>query len=340
LRTDNQAITWLKTNRHLNKMYVRWLDEIEDFRFDVTHLPGSRNPTDPLSRRGFADGDGPAVSTGDPDPESQQELFSRLGRDAPSSAVLAVVRAEWAENRRVAAVTFAAVKEGDASPSVRPRGGAVSPPYTSMFVALAEAELDLGTGTTLTPTPPVPSDDHFLAPAFVRSLVRELAADAFFGPIGRGAAATLGQLVDRHGTTLLGTSRTVPGGSFLVRCGLLYRRGQGEADRLCIPAGGGLRAQVLRECHDGPLGGHFGRAKTGSLVRRLAFWIGQDRDVAEYVRTCETCQRTKAEHGGPRGLLHPLPLPSRRGGMLGATGSLGSPATGSLGSLRRRQDLT
>ena len=327
LRTDNQAITWLKTNRHLNKMYVRWLDEIEDFRFDVTHLPGSRNPTDPLSRRGFADGDGPAVSTGDPDPESQQELFSRLGRDAPSSAVLAVVRAEWAENRRVAAVTFAAVKEGDASPSVRPRGGAVSPPYTSMFVALAEAELDLGTGTTLTPTPPVPSDDHFLAPAFVRSLVRELAADAFFGPIGRGAAATLGQLVDRHGTALLGTSRTVPGGSFLVRCGLLYRRGQGEADRLCIPAGGGLRAQVLRECHDGPLGGHFGRAKTGSLVRRLAFWIGQDRDVAEYVRTCETCQRTKAEHGGPRGLLHPLPLPSRRGGMLGVDWIAGLPTT-------------
>ena len=94
LRTDNQAITWLKTNRHLNKMYVRWLDEIEDFRFDVTHLPGSRNPTDPLSRRGFADGDGPATSTGDADAESQQELFSRPGRDAPApaAAMLAAVR--------------------------------------------------------------------------------------------------------------------------------------------------------------------------------------------------------------------------------------------------------
>jgi hypothetical protein len=55
LRTDNQAITWLKTNRHLNKMYVRWVDEIEDFRFDVTHLPGLRNPSDPLSCRGFVD---------------------------------------------------------------------------------------------------------------------------------------------------------------------------------------------------------------------------------------------------------------------------------------------
>ncbi len=41
LRTDsdNQAITWLKTNRHLNKMYVRWLDEIKDFHFNVTQLP-------------------------------------------------------------------------------------------------------------------------------------------------------------------------------------------------------------------------------------------------------------------------------------------------------------
>ena len=84
---------------------------------------------------------------------------------------------------------------------------------------------------------------------------------------------------------------------------------------------------MLRECHDGPLGGHFGRAKTGSLVRRLAFWVGQDVDVAEYVRSCQTCQRTKAEHGGPRGLIHPLPLPSRRGGMIGVDWIAGLPTT-------------
>ncbi len=83
------------------------------------------------------------------------------------------------------------------------------------------------------------------------------------------------------------------------------RRGQGVTDCLCIPAGAGLRAQVLRECHDGPLGGHFERAKMEWLVRRLDFWVGQDVDVVEYVRSCQTCQHTKAEHGGPRGLLHP-----------------------------------
>jgi hypothetical protein len=308
-------------------MYVRWLDEIEDFRFDVTHLPGSRNPTDPLSRRGFADGDGPAASTGDADAESQQELFSRLGRDAPATARLAAVRTRWAVTRREAAATFADVQEGDAVPSTPPRGGALSPPCQSMFVALAGTELSLGTGTTTAPSPPVPSDDLFLSPTFVQTLVAGLAVDEVFGPIMRGAAAALGRLVDRLGTPIVGPASAPKGGTFLVRCGLLYRRGQGEADRLCIPAGAGLRAQVLRECHDGPLGGHFGRAKTGSLVRRLAFWVGQDIDVAEYVRSCQTCQRTKAEHCGPRGLLHPLPLPSRRGGMIGVDWIAGLPTT-------------
>ena len=326
LRTDNQAITWLKTNRHLNKMYVRWLDEIEDFRFDVMHLPGTRNPSDPLSRRGFTDGPGPAASTGDPDPESQQELFSRLGRDAPASAVLAVIRAGWETTRQSAAVTFAAVPGGVRYPP-HAGGEAIFPPCAHMFVALAGSQLDLRTGMTVAPAPPVPSDDHFLAPAFVRTLVQELAVDTFFGPIMRGAAATIGRPVDRHGEASFDSSRTPAGGTFLVRCGLLYRRGQGVADRLCIPGGGGLRAQVLRECHDGPLGGHFGRAKTGSLVRRLAFWVGQDVDVAEYVRSCQTCQRVKAEHGGPRGLLHPLPLPSRRGGMIGVDWIAGLPTT-------------
>ena len=38
-----------------------------------------------------------------------------------------------------------------------------------------------------------------------------------------------------------------------------------------------------------------------ALMRRLAFSRGQDVDIAEHVRSSQTCQRTKAEHGGPRG---------------------------------------
>ena len=63
-----------------------------------------------------------------------------------------------------------------------------------------------------------------------------------FGPILLGAAASPGALVDRTGSVVIDKTRSPKGGAFLVRCGLLYRRGQGEADRLCIPAGGALRA--------------------------------------------------------------------------------------------------
>ena len=39
------------------------------------------------------------------------------------------------------------------------------------------------------------------------------------------------------------------------------------------------------------------------------------------------CQRTKAEHVGPRGLLHPLHPPSRRGGVIGIDWLMGLPRT-------------
>ena len=160
----------------------------------------------------------------------------------------------------------------------------------------------------------------FLSPTFVQTLATELAVDPVFGPILRGAGAALSRLVDRHGAPVNDPARTPKAGPWRDvsgAFGLIFRRGQGAADRLCIPAGGGLCAQVLRDCHHGPLGGHFWRTKMGSLLRRLAFWLGQDVDVAENLRSCHTRHRTKAEHGGPRGLLHPLLLPSRRGCMIG-----------------------
>ena len=223
LRTDNQAITWLKTNKHLNKMYIRWLDEIVDFRFDVTHLPGSRNPTDPLSRRGFADCDGPAATTGDPDAESQQEPFSRLGRDAPAPAVLAAIRARWASTRSTAAAPFVSAQGGHAFPLTL-EGAEITSLCTSMFIALAGSDLLLGTGTTPAPQPPSPSADLFLSPTFVQTLATEFAVHKFFGPIMRGAAMALGKLVDRH-VSPVGIPASAPkGGTFLVRCSLLYRR--------------------------------------------------------------------------------------------------------------------
>ncbi|WVZ90376.1 hypothetical protein U9M48_036683 [Paspalum notatum var. saurae] len=44
------------------------------------------------------------------------------------------------------------------------------------------------------------------------------------------------------------------------------------------------------------------------LKERLR-WYGMKRAVAEYVAVCDTCQRVKAEHQRPAGLLQPLKIP-------------------------------
>ena len=64
-------------------------------------------------------------------------------------------------------------------------------------------------------------------------------------------------------------------------------RGQGETDRPCILAGSGLHAQVLHECDASPLERH---SSTKRRLLVLAFWVGQDGDVVEYVHSCQTCQ--------------------------------------------------
>ncbi len=91
-------------------------------------------------------------------------------------------------------------------------------------------------------------------------------------------------------------------------------------DRRYIPACGGLRTRVLREWRDGPLDGHLGTAKTGVACAAPCLVGGAGRRRREDVRTT-------AEHSGPRCLLYPLPLPSRRGRMIGVEWTAGLPTT-------------
>lgn len=93
--------------------------------------------------------------------------------------------------------------------------------------------------------------------------------------------------------------------------GLLYYR---HADRtaLYVPDYANLRLQLLHDHHDAPIAGHLGRDKVYAALSRVFYWPNMWNDVADYVKTCETCQRTKPRSQKPYGLLQPLPIPNRR----------------------------
>lgn len=74
-------------------------------------------------------------------------------------------------------------------------------------------------------------------------------------------------------------------------------------NRIYIPNSGDLREVVLSEAHNAPYSGHPGVNKLYVDLKKLYFWQGMKNDTVKYVAKCLECQRVKAKHRHPTGLL-------------------------------------
>jgi transposase InsO family protein len=81
--------------------------------------------------------------------------------------------------------------------------------------------------------------------------------------------------------------------------------------KIVVPHAFGLRSHLMEEMHDSPYAGHQGVNKTLKLVARHYWWPTMTHDVTQYVTHCHLCQKNKARHAKPSGLLHPLELPHK-----------------------------
>jgi len=79
--------------------------------------------------------------------------------------------------------------------------------------------------------------------------------------------------------------------------------------RICVPDVDHLREQILKEAHDSAYSIHPGSTKMYQDLKERYWWYGMKRDVAAHVAICDVCQRVKAEHQRPAGLLQPLKIP-------------------------------
>ncbi|KAL4324432.1 hypothetical protein GQ457_11G024800 [Hibiscus cannabinus] len=79
--------------------------------------------------------------------------------------------------------------------------------------------------------------------------------------------------------------------------------------RYCLPRQSELKRVILREAHDSPYSMHWGAEKMYKNLRERYWWKGLKRDVVRFVSHCLTCQKVKAEHQHPQGLLQHIELP-------------------------------
>ncbi|KAL4308140.1 hypothetical protein GQ457_01G026660 [Hibiscus cannabinus] len=80
-------------------------------------------------------------------------------------------------------------------------------------------------------------------------------------------------------------------------------------DRIVVPDDIELRRTILTEAHSSPFAMHPGSTKMYRDLKGECYWVGLKKDVAEFVSKCMVCQRVKAEHQFPSGLLQPLKIP-------------------------------
>jgi hypothetical protein len=83
----------------------------------------------------------------------------------------------------------------------------------------------------------------------------------------------------------------------------------------------------LKEDHDSDYSIHPGSTKMYQDLKQKYWWYGLKRDVVAHVAVCDVCQRVKAEHQRPAGLLHPLKVPEWKWEEIGMDFIIGLPRT-------------
>jgi hypothetical protein len=77
-------------------------------------------------------------------------------------------------------------------------------------------------------------------------------------------------------------------------------------DWLCVLDIKSIRELILKEAHETTYSIHPGSEKMYQDLKKQFWWYGMKREITEYVARCDSCQRIKAEHQRPAGLLQPL----------------------------------
>ena len=64
-----------------------------------------------------------------------------------------------------------------------------------------------------------------------------------------------------------------------------------------------LKLVILKEMHNVTYVGHPGYQKTVAVFKGHYFWPGMMKEIVEYIARCMECQKVKAKHRHPAGLL-------------------------------------
>jgi hypothetical protein len=99
-------------------------------------------------------------------------------------------------------------------------------------------------------------------------------------------------------------------------------------DHLVVPKNHGLRKKIFDEAHTSKYSIHPGSTKMYHDLKAQFWWTRMKCETARYVVQCDTCQRVKADHMRPVGLLQRLSIPAWKWEDISMDFIVGLPLTG------------
>ena len=80
-------------------------------------------------------------------------------------------------------------------------------------------------------------------------------------------------------------------------------------DRVCVPDVAEIKKSILEEGHRSGMSIHPGATKMYHDLKKLFWWPGMKKEIAEFVYACLICQKSKIEHQKPSGVMQPMFIP-------------------------------
>ncbi|TID16590.1 hypothetical protein E6O75_ATG11708 [Venturia nashicola] len=289
--TDHNNLLGFSELKQLNGRQARWTMLLAAYDFVITHRPGAKNPADAPSRR--------------PDYEApvQQEstLLPTLQKKLGLMPRMAVVESltTWQTQGVEMQLVHTPHKGAAVAGRTRPDSSAYVSQLSSsdaaswvyqIYPISSQGEPAVRPGTTRVRAREVLQGEHAYA-------------DPSNVPLGFWELQCEDPTVRKVHAELLNEPIGPHQWSRLVSGCITFR------GKIFVPNDAAVRQELLRLYHDDAFAGHFGVARTHDLLARKYFWTHMSRDVDEYVKTCEVCQRTKVKRHAPFGDLQPLPQP-------------------------------
>ena len=111
--------------------------------------------------------------------------------------------------------------------------------------------------------------------------------------------------------------------STMNKDGFVYYR-----DRVCVPNDDEFKKSILEGAHSGSFAMHPDSTKMYQDLKTSYWWSKMKIDVLEFMTKCMVCQKVKAKHQVPSGLLQPIRIPEWKWDRITMDFVVGLPLTG------------